>query len=406
MRFWFFPLVLLMRLILTPVMAAPTYPSGQLGSDEKIDVLVVMDNSRSMQRIHDKLIAKAETLFEQFVNSGVDWKLGIISTSVQESPYLGFDSPFDSSMIDPNDPATSANAVRTFNVAVDALGLRGDVLEYIFYNTKRALDVYGPTTLNPFLRENAHLAVIMISDEPEQSEEIYGSLYQAQNFYDHIKQYIESDKVLRFYGIFMSKDLKDCQFGYRNYAGSPFEEIIDLSDGLVASACTSPIEFGDELAEMARDITSLVGTSSSPSNRGPLSSEERYEQIVQDFAQGTVPDIELLTSSNWRAGRCVHRRDPARLYPAAFEMIVEHNGPYYGTVYKPRLYYSRNRNPNFFDGYSDASLDTMIHEHGTHMLISDTIWDYHQSVRFSDEGVLLVSLMGDGMCYFFDQPWP
>ena len=245
------------------------YPLSYLNTDKKIDVLMVIDNSGSMQPIHNNVITNAELFFQQFVSRKfVDWKLGIVSTSRSDTPYLGFDKPFNSSLIDPDDPASLTKAIQTFSSAVRALGVNGEAYEYVFYNVKRSLDNYGINSPNPFLRTNAHLVVIMISDEEEQSQRGYGALYQATDFYDHLTQYIGSDKILRFYGALAFRDLKDCRTGYRDYAGSPFEEIIDLSDGIVISACSS--KFGLELAKIGRDIVSIVGSPSLLLKRRPL----------------------------------------------------------------------------------------------------------------------------------------
>ncbi len=247
------------------------YPLSYLNTDKRIDVLMVIDNSGSMQNIQNNVITNADVFFEQFAKRQfIDWKLGIVSTSSAESPYLGFNRPFSSSLIDPNDPVTFAKAIQTFGEAVRRLGTRGDHAEYVFYNVKKPLDLYGATSTNPFLRRNAHLVVIMISDEPEQSQKNYGPLYDAEDFYNHILQYIGSDKVLRFYGALAFRDLKACQNTAYNgrYAGSPFEKIIDHSDGLVISAC-SP-QFGMELAKIGRDIASIVGIPSLLLRRRPL----------------------------------------------------------------------------------------------------------------------------------------
>ncbi len=245
------------------------YPLSYLNTDKRIDVLMVIDNSGSMQTIHNNVITNAELFFQEFVNRKyVDWKLGIVSTSVRDKPYLGFDRPFNSSLIDTNDPTTLTRTIQTFSSAVRALGTNGDPYEYVFYNVKRVLDNYGSTSPSPFLRVNSHLVVIMISDEEEQSDKKYGSLYRATDFYDHLVQYIGSDKILRFYGALAFRDLKDCRTAYRNYTGSPFEEIIDHSDGIVISACSS--KFGLELAKIGRDIVSIVGNPSLLLKRRPI----------------------------------------------------------------------------------------------------------------------------------------
>ena len=259
------------------------YPISYLNTDKRIDVLMVIDNSQSMQSIHNNVITNAELFFEQFVDRKyIDWKLGIVSTSIMNAPFLGFDRPFSSSLIDPYDPATLTQAIHTFSAAVRSLGINGSTSEYVFHNAKRALDKYGANSTNPFLRRDAHLVVIMISDEPEQSEDEFGALYRAADFYDHLTQYVESNKILRFYGALAFADLQNCRMGLKKYAGSPFEEIINLSEGMVISAC-SP-DFGLELAKVGRDIVSIVGSPSLLLKRRP-----KVETLEIYYKGGLLP---------------------------------------------------------------------------------------------------------------------
>ncbi|MCO4756329.1 MAG: hypothetical protein KC478_17750 [Bacteriovoracaceae bacterium] len=72
---------------------ANTNESGKM----KADILLVVDNSMSMKEIQTTLKNNINTYFQQ-LNSiyNFDWKLGVISTSKGETPYLGFEKVFDS----------------------------------------------------------------------------------------------------------------------------------------------------------------------------------------------------------------------------------------------------------------------------------------------------------------------
>ena len=238
------------------------YPLSLIESDKNIDVLFVIDNSGSMNSIQQNVINNSKIFLEQFAKQPyINWKLGLISTDKSQEPFIGFDTPFDSTLIDYRDPTSLDRTVSQFQTAVSKLGTDGDSAEYIFYNVKRVMDLYnGKSPLRPaFLRPNSHFVVIMISDEKEQSMLDFGPAYDAPAFIKIMSQYIGSNKILRFYGALNRKDLQGCSTpgDSEPYAGSQHEAAINLTRGFNISACVD--DFGNELAKIGKDIASLVG---------------------------------------------------------------------------------------------------------------------------------------------------
>lgn len=238
------------------------YPLSLLESDKNIDVLLVVDNSGSMNSIQQNIIRNSKIFLEQFAKQPyINWKIGLVSTDRREEPYLGFDTPFDWTLIDYRDPTSLDRTVVRFQDAVARLGTDGDASEYVFYNVKRVVDLFDGKTPNrpSFLRQNSHFVVIMITDEKEQSMEDFGAAYDVPPFVKTMSAYIAGNKILRFYGALSRKDLKDCSNpgDYDTYAGSQYEAIINLTKGFNISACID--DFGTELAKIGKDIASLVG---------------------------------------------------------------------------------------------------------------------------------------------------
>ncbi len=237
------------------------YPLSLLENDKNIDVLMVIDNSGSMNSIQQGVIRNSRIFLEQFAKQPyINWKIGIITTDRSQAPFLGFANPFDWTLIDPRDPTSFDRTVAQFQDVVSSLGTNGDSSEYIFYNVKRVLDLYnGATASRPaFLRPNSHLVVIMITDEKEQSMIDFGSAYDAPNFVKTLSQYVAGNKILRFYGALNRKDLQGCTNPGDDdpYAGSQFEAAINLTRGFNISACID--DFGSDLAKIGKDIASLV----------------------------------------------------------------------------------------------------------------------------------------------------
>ena len=215
-----------------------------------IDILFVVDNSGSMQSIQQNVARNARVFMEQFaLNNSINWKIGVVSTDENEPPFLGFDTPFSSDLIDENIPGSFDDVVNTFASKVTSLGINGSISEYVFYNTVRHIN--RPS----FLRENAHLIVIMVTDEPEQSERGFGSDYTVNSMITTLTNKISTGSILRFYGAMGHGDLTDCRNSWV-YNGDPMEDIVTQTGGFTISACRE--NFGSELSRIGEDIATLV----------------------------------------------------------------------------------------------------------------------------------------------------
>jgi len=236
------------------------YRLKHLGLDANVDVLFVVDNSGSMMSIQNNIISNARLFMEQFIQERhLNWKLGVISTDNTDRPYLGFEKVFGSKEIDYTLPSSIDAAISEFQDAIGSLGTNGDASEYIFYNTLRMFNLYSNAKI-PFLRGNAHLAVIMVTDEDEQSQRRYGSAYEPETLLNTLSAYVANFKKIRFYGALSRIDLEGCTSrdvgDYKEYKGSAYEKIIDESGGFNISACLD--DFGIRLADIGKDIASMV----------------------------------------------------------------------------------------------------------------------------------------------------
>ncbi len=220
-------------------------------SNAKIDILWVVDNSGSMATIQDNIITNADLFMQNFIkNNFMKWKMGVISTDRAEVPYVGFSNVL-------GNKTPPSQAIELFTNAISGLGIDGSPYELVFYNVMRMITDPQYTT---FFRPDAHLAIIMVTDEEEQSEGEYGSAYNAASVLNGLTAYKDAGSIIRFYGAFDFGDLKNCQYNRAEYANSPFEKIINLSGGKYMSACTP--DFGKNLASIGKDILSMVDTPS------------------------------------------------------------------------------------------------------------------------------------------------
>lgn len=219
-----------------------TFSIHEIDSRNKVDILWVIDNSGSMYDIQANIVKNAELFMKEFVKSNyIDWKMGLLSTSLDEKPYLGFDVPFNKSTPDP---------VTVFKNAVGRLGTNGDSEELVFANINKGL------TELPFMRANAHLAVIMVTDEVEQSGDRDPVKFEVNNFFNSMRALVNARYKVRFYGAFNARELRDCSSYAMEYDDSPYQHLVRLGSGFEMSACVP--DFGEGLSSIGKDIASLL----------------------------------------------------------------------------------------------------------------------------------------------------
>src|SRR5262245_46498570 len=93
-----------------------------LNTNEKatidVDILWVIDNSSSMGPYQQRVIKNSAAFISQFTKSTkLHWRMGLLSTTLGQAPFMGF-----SSLVD----WTTPDSVSQFNTAVAQLGIGGD----------------------------------------------------------------------------------------------------------------------------------------------------------------------------------------------------------------------------------------------------------------------------------------
>ena len=241
---------------------------------DKADILWVVDNSGSMGSYQKSLIHNMDIFIQSFtqISSSANWKMGLLSTDINDRPYVGFDptNPLDFS---------SSHSVERFNRAISRLGVDGDVYkEQAFGPIRRAL------TNNPhFLRKNSKLFIIIVSDEAEQSGEL------ASSFLSFLHT-LRPPHAISTYGIFENQE-EGC--GYEPYAGSVYHAFIEQTNGLTFPIC-SP-NYGAGLAAFGADIAKKIITP-----KITLESPPVVESIKVTYQDNNIPGGTPSKGGYWR----------------------------------------------------------------------------------------------------------
>jgi len=214
----------------------------ELQGEKKVDILWVIDNSGSMGDHQDNLITNMDFFINEFVKNNLEWKMGLISTSEYENPFIGF-TP--SSLLTFQTP----NGVDLFRKAIARLGINGATTEMAFTPIVNTLKGYST-----FARSDAKLAVIIVTDAREQSYKD-----EVQDVLDQLVATKGSLKRVTAYGVFGAED-KGCpdnsSEGHWKYVGSTYESFITTLHGKTYSLCAA--DFWKNLVDMGKDLVKQI----------------------------------------------------------------------------------------------------------------------------------------------------
>ena len=258
----------------------------------KMDIIWVIDNSGSMAGEQADLRNNFNSFMRDFVGKGYDFKMAVISTDAwytekgdrfdQSGPYTDFTSTggqqcpnlaiISSKFLDGNltndtrsmypvissddatiefkvDPPYAANNVIDIFATNSNLGIKGCGAESGLRSIEVALNDSGNAG---FLREDAHLAVILVSDELDQILDANNSIIlnptPVSYYHDFLTDKASADRGYSFHSIVR---LEDDACGATYTAGHSYKELSDLSDGVKASICG---DFAASLSEIAQSI--------------------------------------------------------------------------------------------------------------------------------------------------------
>lgn len=210
----------------------------ELQAESKVDILWVIDNSASMGDYHSNLIRNMDLFLDEFEKIHLEWKMGLISTTVGAPPYIGFTSSTQLTFQTPD-------GLNVFRQAVARLGTNGAGYEKTFDPLVETLKKYPD-----FTRPKAVLAVIVVTDAQEQSD-----TYSFQDALDQLQILKGTLRRSVGYGVFGPTDFGcDISNGEEKwkYAGSTYESFMKELNGKTYPLCSA--DFGKNLADMGKDL--------------------------------------------------------------------------------------------------------------------------------------------------------
>ncbi|MGZ3689886.1 MAG: hypothetical protein ACXVAX_00195, partial [Pseudobdellovibrio sp.] len=238
-----------------------TYQKTVTASDNKVDILLVVDDSNSMLSDNMKLAQKLEGFVKDLSTSGLDWQMCATVTRWQDDnpdhiAYWGLSRKWINYIGSPQWVlnAGANNPFPIFNDTIQAIGAgwansddeRG--IKAAWWNMEYA-------QYNFCYRPDASIATIIISDEDERSvggnpSEVYydGELKPLeaddypQSYITKVKQQFGENKRFTFNSIIVKPGDATCMAtqdasGSKSHYGYKYNELSQLTGGAVGSIC-------------------------------------------------------------------------------------------------------------------------------------------------------------------------
>lgn len=203
--------------------------------NNKVDILWVIDNSASMLQHQQHLSDEIPAIVEVLNAIKMDYHMAVVTSSMGGTNPTGGKFLGDPKFITPSTP-DMINQLRSRLVP----GQDGSNNERGLESMEKVLSSsYQSGEGRGFLRDDALLAVIVLSDEEDKSQSASSAVNHYKNFLDGIKKpWVDGSRswVLNFIGVLSISS--DCRT-FNDYAepGFIFMGLADISGGVKESIC-------------------------------------------------------------------------------------------------------------------------------------------------------------------------
>jgi hypothetical protein len=200
--------------------------------NSKVDILMIVDNSGSMEQHQSELASSAQNLVHRLVDLGFDFQIGVTSTDNSTSGHKGrfVGEPSIITL------ATGQPAAKLHERIL--LGSDGSSVEEGLEAARLAVT---NTANYGFLRDDALLLVVVLSNEEDASPK---AVEEYEKFFSALKPPLpgrEHGWMLNFIGVTGKRD-EDCKtFGNYKSIGTRYIELANFSGGNTSTICTADL---------------------------------------------------------------------------------------------------------------------------------------------------------------------
>ena len=229
----------------------------------EVDVLLVVDNSCSMEPYQDKLADNFDTFLTFFIEGDVDYHIGVITTTVADStasarcPQATIDEiPGGGHLVDDVYITPETDGGDQLFSDLVKVGTCGSGFEMGLESAWRA--VTPPLSQEDnftFLRDTAYLSVIFVSDEQDSSPA------PVNDYINAFRDVKKSEDLGYNASALVVNDIDTCnaeQVDSGADEGTRYLDVANQSDGVVANICAD--DFEDIVTELSLTSSQLTDT--------------------------------------------------------------------------------------------------------------------------------------------------
>lgn len=241
--------------------------------NEFVDVLWVIDNSGSMSDEVASISSNFQTFIDEFTDLDLDYRIAVVTTDMDDPNDSG---RFQGSVITPE----TSNPVTAFTQQANQ-GSNGSATEQGFAAVQAALTEPLLSTTNAgFLRDDATLSVIVVSDEDDNSS------INAASFTSWFQSLKADPEMARFNGFF------DVMFE-EIFSWDGYIDVVEATDGFYDSITSSSFALAlQELSFAAAGMVITFYLSEEPATLSDMTVVVDGQTVAQDTENGWTYDSE------------------------------------------------------------------------------------------------------------------
>ncbi|MEC8380026.1 MAG: hypothetical protein VXZ96_06885 [Myxococcota bacterium] len=252
--------------------------SFQQSYDPILDVLWVVDNSESMSNAIDNVRTNFESFIGEFLALNLDYQMAAVTTDMVNPDQSG---KIQGQMIDASMSESQAESL--FLSAVNA-GAQGSANEKGLEATKAALSSPLINSTNAgFLRNNAALSVIVVSDEDDASS------INTNDFVSFLNGLKSSPDLVRFSGFVGT--VSDLNVSCDRLEGTKYIDAAYQTGGFIIDICTDNFNIAmQEVALAAAGLVVRFPLEQEPTSMSSITVTVDGQVVPQDLFNGWTYD--------------------------------------------------------------------------------------------------------------------
>ena len=202
-----------------------------------VDILFVIDNSGSMRSNQTNFKTNFSSFISVFASAGIDYHIAFITTDSEDFVNGTIITPADT------DP------VATVNSLVDSIGTSGSTMEAGLYYSYMSTSITGPAGHGGlFLRDDAKLVIIYVSDEPDWSHT--KSSFTVSDYVAHLRALKSSSTLIAAHAV-AGDYPSGCTTNGGAQFGDGYYDVVTTLAGSFLSICAD--DWGGSMDTLARE---------------------------------------------------------------------------------------------------------------------------------------------------------